>query len=127
MPRLRGERGVSLVECLVAVALLGTAIVAALSALSTGMLAVGTADENAIARSLARSQMEYIKGYPYDSNATSYPDVDTNSSIALPDGFSVSNDVSSVNGTDSNIQEITVTVSREGETLLVIEDFKVNR
>jgi len=130
---LRDERGTSLVQSLFAIAIAGTAIATTLVALSTGSIAVGIGDQEASAQSLVRSQLEYTKSYPYDSGAATYPTVDTFDAvhnpnpIALPDGYSISAEVSSVPDTDNNIQKITVTVSRDGGTLSVVEDFKVNR
>ncbi|MDP2952038.1 MAG: prepilin-type N-terminal cleavage/methylation domain-containing protein [Chloroflexota bacterium] len=111
---LRDQRGVSLVESLVAVALLGVAVIAPLSALSTGLLAEGVADEGVTAQSLARSQLEEIKAASY---------APTYSAIQEP-GYNVSVGVTSL---DANMQKITVTILRDGRTLQVVEDYKVNR
>ncbi len=116
---VQGERGAGLVEALIAVAILGLAVVVFLAALSTGSIAVRSADELATAQSLARAQLEDIKASPYD--ADTYP------TITSPDGYTISVDVDPIPGADYNIRKITVTVSREGENLLTVEGFKVNR
>ena len=108
-------------ETLVAVAILGTSVVAFIGALSAGSIAVGEQDEAVVAQCLVRSQMEYTKSYPYSPGATTYPTVGT------PAGYSLSVAVSSVPGTDADIQKITVTVSRAGQTLLTVADYKGNR
>ncbi|MBA7708081.1 hypothetical protein ES703_116968 [subsurface metagenome] len=72
-------------------------------------------------QSLARTQMEYIKGYPYDSGATTYPTVNTT------DNYSISVAVSATPDADANIQKVTANISRDGQLLLTIEDYKVNR
>jgi len=129
----RDERGMSLVQSLLAIAIMGTAIVTTLVALSTGSIAVSIGDQETSAQSLVRSQLEYTKSYPYDSGAATYPGIDTFDAvhnpnpIALPDGYSILAETSSVPGTDNNIQKITVTVSRDGGILSVMEGFKVNR
>jgi type II secretory pathway pseudopilin PulG len=115
------QRGLGLVETLVAVAILGTSVVAFVVALSAGSIAVGEQDEEVVAQSLVRTQLEYTKGYPYDSEATTYPVVD------LPEGYAISVGVTAVPGTDADIQKITVTVSRESENIITVEDYKVNR
>ena len=117
----RGQEGLGLVEALVAVAILGTSVVAFVVALSAGSIAVGEQDKEVVAQSLLRTQLEYTKSYPYDSEATTYPAVD------LPEGYALSISVTSVPGTDADIQKITVTVSRESESIITVEDYKVNR
>jgi type II secretory pathway pseudopilin PulG len=119
--KCRGQRGLGLVETLIAVAILGTAVVAFVTALSAGSIAVGENDAEMVAQGLAQSQLEYTKSYAYDSGATTYPAVDA------PEGYGISVSVSSVPGTDSDIQKIIVTINHEGETVLEVEDYKVNR
>jgi type II secretory pathway pseudopilin PulG len=121
MCRARGQSGLGLVETLVAVAILGTAVVAFSVGLSAGSIAVGENDVETVAQGLGQSQLEYTKSYAYDSGATTYPPV------AAPEGYSISVSVSSVPNTDSDIQKITVTVNHESETVLEVEDYKVNR
>jgi type II secretory pathway pseudopilin PulG len=119
--RARGQGGLGLVETLVAVAILGTAVAAFVTALSAGSIAVGENDAENMAQGLAQSQLEYTKSYAYDSGATTYP------AITAPEGYGIAVSVSSVPGTDSDIQKITVTISHEGESVLQVEDYKVDR
>jgi Tfp pilus assembly protein PilV len=119
--RAQDQGGLGLVETLVAMAILGTSVVAFVVALSTGSIAVGEQGEEIVAQSLVRTQLEYTKSYPYDAEATTYPVVDS------PDGYTISVAVASVPDTDADIQKITVTVFRESENIVTIEDYKVNR
>jgi len=118
---VQDERGLGLVESLVATAILGTAVIAFVLVLSSGSLAVREQEHQFVSQSLAQTQLEYIKGYPYNPEATNYPTVD------VPEGYAVSVEVTSIPDTDTDIQKITVTVSRDGEEMLGIENFKVNR
>jgi type II secretory pathway pseudopilin PulG len=120
-PRAVGQRGLGLVETLVAVAILGTAVVAFAAALGAGSIAVGEHDGEVVAQGLAQSQMEYTKSYAYDSGAPTYP------LIAALEGYGISVGVSAVPNTDSDIQKITVTVSHQGEAILQVEGYKMNR
>jgi type II secretory pathway pseudopilin PulG len=119
--RAHDQKGLGLVETLVALAILGTSVVAFVAALSAGSIAVGEQDEKVVAQSLAQTQLEYTKSYPYDSEATAYPTVDT------PEGYIISVNVTSIPETDTDIQKITVTISRDSENILTVADYKVNR
>ena len=119
--RAREHRGLGLVETLVAVAILGTSVVAFVVALSTGSLAVGKQDEEVVAQELAQTQLEYTKSYVFTPGASTYP------TISAPDGYSISLTVSSVPNTNDDIQKITATITRNSENIFVVEDYKVNR
>jgi len=129
--KLRGnESGVTLLETLVALAVLGLVAVAFLNGLTTAAQATIIADKQATAESLARSQMEYIKTLPYDDYATEYP------LAPIPDeyedeGYSATIVVEPLpdpnDGTLDGIQKITVTVKRNNKEVLTVEDYKVDR
>jgi len=119
------QEGFGLVEVLVAVAILGMTVVALLAALSTGSIGVATKDGQVTAANLARSQLEYTRSQSY---------AELYETVTPPAGYAVSvqtdsvPEATSVPGADpSTIQKITVTVTRNGETLLTVEDFKVDR
>lgn len=120
--RGRGEEGVGLVETLIAVGILGLTLTVLLAAVSTGSLAVSRTEERVVAENLARSQLEYTKSQSYLTPPASYATV-----TPSPGGYSVAVDAVSIPATDSGIEKITVTVSRDGKTLLQVEDYKVDR
>jgi len=70
--RLRKQRGFTLIEVIIALALLGIIAIAFLGALATASTAIIIADERTTAESLARSQMEYVKSQDYSDNQWSY-------------------------------------------------------
>jgi len=119
--RFNNQQGLGLVETLVAVAILGTSVVAFVVSLSAGSLAVAEQDTETVAQSLAQSQMEYTKNYAFNPAAATYP------TVAAPAGYSITVGVSPVPGTDSNMQKITVTVLRDGSSAFLVSDYKVNR
>jgi len=119
--RLHDETGIGLAETLVAVAVLGTSIVAFVVSLSTGSLSVNEQDKETVAQSLAQTQVEYTKNYLYNPAASTYP------TVAAPSGYTISVGVSSISGTDSNIQKITVNILRDGSSVFLVSDYKVNR
>jgi Tfp pilus assembly protein PilV len=118
---VQGQNGLGLVETLVAVALLATSVVAFVVALSAGSMAVGEQDKETVAQRLAQTQVEYTKNYPYNPGASTYP------AVAAPAGYTVSVGVSSIPGTDTNIQKITVTILRDDVNIFMVSDYKVNR
>jgi type II secretory pathway pseudopilin PulG len=115
------QRGLGLVETLIAVAILGTSVVAFAAGLSAGSISVREQDEMAVAQGLAQTQLEYTKSLDYVPGAVTYPP------LAAPPGYSLSIGVSTVPDADINIQRITVTVSREGDDTFTVEGYKVNR
>lgn len=119
---LRGEEGIGLVEALIAVAILGLALTALLSAVSTGSMAVSRTEERVTAENLARSQLEYTKSQAYLPLPTPYATV-----TPYPQDYAVAVAADVVPGAVSGIEKITVTVSRAGKALLVVEDYKVDR
>lgn len=133
--RFQDEAGIGLVESLAAVAILGVAGTTFVLSLSTGALAVREGEQEVTAQSLAHAQLEYVKNYPYNPVPTTYPfayDYDETYNpdpITLPDGYDISVVVDSIPqaGGDTDIQKITVTISREGVDILTIEDYKVKR
>ncbi|TAK62063.1 MAG: hypothetical protein EPO22_07800 [Dehalococcoidia bacterium] len=119
--RLRSERGVTLVEALVAVAILASALVVFLGGLSTGSLATAQSDRLSTAHELARSQLEATKAAAYNPPPYTYP------SVAAPATYGVSAAASSISGADANIELITVQVTKGGATVFTLEGYKVNR
>jgi len=128
---IRAEKGFTLIEVIIAMALVGIVAVAILSGLSTGSRAIFVADERATAESLARSQMEFVKNQPYD--ATNNPPV-----YALlpniPENYQIS--VTAVrldpqnhgSGNDYGIQKITVTIKHHDKPeVITLEGYKVYR
>lgn len=122
-PRIQfnSQKGIGLVETLVAVAILGTSVAAFVVSLSAGSLTVNEINRETIAQGLAQTQMEYTKNYTFIPGASTYP------VLPVPATYSVSVDVLDVPGTDMNIQEIAVTVQKDSASILTISNYKVNR
>ena len=112
------ESGVTFIETLVALALLGIISVVFLGALATSSNSRLIADEHASARILAESQMESVKKQDY---ASSY-----GSSIPAEfAGYSTTVDVDNLR--NGLIQKITVTVSHHNRDVTTLESYKVSR
>lgn len=111
------EVGASLVEILVAVGIISLALAILVGALAVGALGVQSAHRLTTAANLAADQIEVIKHAAYDP-AGAYP------TIGAPPGYSVAVAVTEI---DTGLQQITVTVSFQGETLTVVGNYKVDR
>lgn len=124
--RLRGglmnrQTGSSLLETIVALALLGIIGVAFLSALATSSNARSIADEHVTSRILAESQMEDIKKQAY-SNSGNYTYVPI---LAEYPGYSIL--TPQVASLGSGIQKITITVRHHNKSVHILESYKVDR
>ncbi len=136
-PRLRflkGQRGISFVETLVAVAILGAIGVTFMSAMYTAHRNVGIMDEQQQAETLARSQLEQIKDAPYLESGE-YP-----VTVDLPSQYSMTITVTAPmhigtleNNTPleelvedvSAIQEITVFIYHGNTPVLLVACYKL--
>ena len=121
-----GESGTTLLETLIALAVLGTIAVTFLSGVIATSKAAFLADERATAESLAQSQMEWAANATYVDDATGY------SPAPIPSGrdyinYSANITAQPLHPSDDGIQKTTVTVSRSGEAVMILEGYKVHR
>ena len=119
---LSSQAGFSLVEVLVSIVVLSTTSVALVGAMSTGYLGYRVAERDMTAVQLATDQLEYTKSDAYLTPPATYPTIP-----AIPTGYGITSVASAVPGRDANLQLITVTVTHNSTTKLVIEDYKANR
>lgn len=117
---MKSERGVSFIETVVALALLGIIGVTFLSALATSSNARLIADEHASARIIAESQMEDIKKQCYASSYNA-----TASILAEYPGYSIL--TPEVDSLGNGLQKITITVRHHNKDITTLESYKVDR
>lgn len=120
------EKGITLLETIVAVSILSAIAVAFLNGVATSSKGVYISDEEATAESLARTQMEWVKNASYSYNATSYALAPIPAEKDYMD-YSANITAESLNETDDGIQKITVTITRSGEMVFILEGYKVDR
>jgi len=120
------ESGMTLIETLAALAVLGTIAICFLSGLVTTSKATFIIEEQATAENIARSQMEWVKNTDYTVNATQY------SPAPIPSGsdyinYSANITVEPLHATDDGIQTITITVIHSDEQVFTLEGYKLDR
>ena len=122
---LRGsEKGISTLEVLLAIVILGLVGVCFLGGVGTGTQATVITRDQAIAESLVRSEAEYIKGCGYQYGTSEYL---IDPTLTIPAEWEVWTYVEPVHGSDDGLQKATITAERQGETVLSIVIYKVAR
>ena len=122
---MKNEKGFSLLETIVAIAFLGLVAVVFLGGLGTSTKATITTGERAIAESLARSELEYVRNCTYQHGTDEY---EVNPMLDIPESWSVATPVvEPVHETDDGLQKVTISVLRNGETVLSLFTYKVDR
>ena len=142
---LKGNsRGQTLIEVLIALAILGIVVVAFMTALTTSSRAIIVADEHTTAESLARSELEYVKSWnnyhlaPWSplfytvTTAGSTGPVWLDTGHHLPAEYAnyslnVSASCLPSHTSDDGIQQITVKVYHQGKLVLTTSTYKVSR
>jgi prepilin-type N-terminal cleavage/methylation domain-containing protein len=126
MPRLnKDQRGFTLLEIIIAIALLGIFSLSIVTGLGTSSKTLFMTDEKETAKNLAESQMEYVKGLPFNSSYIPQ---------AIPaeyDGYSVDSPIlTDTLVSDGNLQKIIIIVRHGDREILLtpdatLEGFKV--
>jgi len=142
----KGERGISIVEVLIALGVLGIIAATFLTALAVSGNSVIMTDEDATAESIARSQMEYIREQQYVDAPVGevriYAELDISAEHPNYSIWSVNRDeevVEEVVGipwdsednvarmSDIGLQRIKLVIKHDDKEALVIETYKVKR
>jgi hypothetical protein len=138
------EEGISLVEVLIALALLGMIAAGFLMAIFTSMKASFIADERTTAESIARSQIEFVKEQDYIEATGIGGEVIYLEIIGIPDGYTVwsinraeetvedivgipwdsQNNIA--RGDDVGLQRIKLLIRHYGKDILTLEGYKVD-
>ncbi len=110
-----------MVEAVVSMLLLTVLGTATMAGLSTTHISGNNTEEQAIAENIARNQMEYILTQAYKDPPASYV------AIAPPSGYGVNADAVEFEVGDTSVEKIVVTVTRGGQTVLVVETIRTKQ
>lgn len=129
---LSEERGLTLVEELVTVAIIGMGLVILVAMVTTGAVGVRKNNDQVMAQTLARSQLELIQDADYQPDPTSSP----YPAVSSPPAYKVSvqikywdasSDTFITNVQNDGMQKITVEVTSDGNSITRISAYKVDR
>jgi prepilin-type N-terminal cleavage/methylation domain-containing protein len=118
----QGQKGVSLIETLIAIALLGIVGGTLLAGMGGVYKATPIASEQDIGKSLAQSQMEYVLQQPYDMQH-----YDPAPIPASYGDYSAEIETDADSSRASQIEKITVTIYHGDKEVSTLEALKVNR
>jgi prepilin-type N-terminal cleavage/methylation domain-containing protein len=125
------EQGFTLVEVLIAIAILGIISTAIFLALQVSSKSAALSDERTSAESLARSELEYVKnsiyipaGWQYQLPSTPPPWDPGHVLAAQYAGFAVNVLSAPVHAGDDGLQMITVVVHHGAKTVFTLSGYK---
>jgi len=127
---LTEQQGMTLMEVLIALLIIGMVAVTYLAGMSTSSKAVIASQEQVIGESLAKSQLESVKRQPYDAIGTpEYTEIDLDPDL-IAVGYDLQVEVQLMNPrgdtdvNDDGLQRIIITITRDGETVFTLEGYK---
>ena len=129
---MRGVRGFSLLETVIALGIFAAIGVAFLMAITTSTRATGRLDDGVQAEALARSYLEAIKECGFTSPPT-YATCDSVISIDVPDGFVISTNIDCSTDGGFNfdtctggetLERVTIAVSHGDRPVLSLTTYK---
>jgi prepilin-type N-terminal cleavage/methylation domain-containing protein len=126
---MKGEKGFSLVEVVIAIGVLAIVAATIVTYFAWSFGVFGYADQKATAESLARSQMEYIKSQSFQPYNVAGPDKPYSliSSTQTPP-YTVTYQTENItDNVTSGLQRITVTVFFKTDNITSLEGYKLNR
>ena len=122
--------GVTLLETVIALAMFSSAGTAVLMGVSAAHTSSDRVEAHAIDENLARNQMEYVLSLEYVAPGGNYASVadDVILNLTIPSGYSVSAVAETYladDGFTGSIENVVITVSRDAQSVLILESLRV--
>jgi prepilin-type N-terminal cleavage/methylation domain-containing protein len=123
---MKNQKGFSLIEVLVSLAIVGILSVSFLGAMTNSTKAAISVDQKDTGRAIAQSQMEYVKELKFSASGytknslmlAQYPNYDVSISVSTP---------GDPGQRDALIQKVTIVVTNNGKEVFTLEDYKTKR
>ena len=127
---IANSMGVTLLETVIALAMFSSAGTAVLMGVSAAHISSDRVEAHAIAENLARNQMEYVLSLEYVAPGGNYASVadDVILDLNIPSGYSVSAVAETYladDGFTGSIENVVITVSRDAQSILILESLRV--
>lgn len=117
---LTNDRGALLIEAVVAITVFVTIFTVTMVAISTALKSSQNLEQRAIAENIVRNQLEWIVSQPYSGPTIGYTATTTPSDYIA----TITTDNLNEFPADDDIERITVTVTRDGGSILSIETIR---
>ena len=119
------EKGITMIETMIGLAVIGVVMVAFLSGLATASQGTILSREQATAESLVRSEIEYVRSCTYEPDASTYP---VDPGLTIPATWAVPLPVvEPAHATEDGLQKVTVSAEHNGETIFSLVTYKADR
>jgi len=130
--RLGNQKGLTLIEVVIALAVFAAISVSLFIALNVSHETTHSVNEQTTAESLTRATLEYIKSCDYD-DINNPPVYGVDPTLDIPTKYSIEVTAERLDpkgdgfDNDDGIQKVTVQVKYDGELVLTTVSYKVNR
>ncbi len=115
------QSGIAMMSAMIALVIISTTVVTGLAGVSTASRVTGNTSDRTTAAVVAASQIDMIRDSNYVATGGQY------SLVAAPSGMTISNETAAVAGGNSNIQAVTVRITKGSETVLETTIIKAAR
>jgi prepilin-type N-terminal cleavage/methylation domain-containing protein len=132
--RLGNQKGLTLVEVLIALTVFAAIAVSLFIALNVSHRTTHSVNQETTAESLTRAALEYIKSCDYDESLDpGHPEYEVDPTLDIPTKYSIEVTAERLDpegdgfDDDDGIQKVTVQVKYDGDLVLTTENYKVDR
>ncbi len=127
--KVQDRHGALLLETIVAITVFAAVGLAVLLGVGAAHISGNSVEGKSIAEQLARNQMEYVFTQAYQNPPATYVSISdaTDVTYGVPTGYTVGATAQEYQSGVVAIEKVTVTVNRDGQSLLVLETLRTNQ